>query len=172
MKNITNSLKRLYITRWNQVPIAFFVVGLVFSGISPLKIDSQKANAAEKQIVSDNPLLIVKNNSILPVSSLPQYEVAHTFNVLVTAYSSTPEETDDTPFVTAAGTGVRDGIVANNLLPFGTKIRMPSLYGDKIFVVEDRMNAKKSDYHVDVWYPSKREAINFGSKITSVQILN
>lgn len=173
MINIIDVLKRLYITRWNQIPMAFFVAGMIFSGISPLEIDSKIANAAEKQvIISDNPLLIVKNNSLLPISSLPQYEIAHKFNVMVTAYSSTPEETDDTPFITAAGTDVRDGIVANNLLPFGTKVRMPDIYGDKVFVVEDRMNTRKGNYHVDVWLPSKTEAINFGAQITSFEILN
>ena len=43
----------------------------------------------------------------------------------VTAYSSTPEETDDTPFVTASGTSVRDGVIATNFLEFGTK-NMPA----------------------------------------------
>src|SRR3990167_1248447 len=40
--------------------------------------------------------------------------------VTITAYSSTPEETDSTPFITASGTHVRDGVVAANFLPLGT----------------------------------------------------
>ena len=91
--------------------------------------------------------------------------------VVVTAYSSCPEETDDTPFITASGKSVADGVVANNLLPLGTKIRIPELYGDKVFVVEDRMNSKKSDYHVDIWLPSKTLALNFGVKTAEIEIL-
>jgi 3D (Asp-Asp-Asp) domain-containing protein len=97
--------------------------------------------------------------------------VVKKIRVMVTAYSSTPSETDDTPFITAAGTSVRDGIVANNKYPFGTKIRIPELYGDKIFVVEDRMHPTKSYYCVDIWFSSHKEAENFGAKITYIEIL-
>lgn len=90
--------------------------------------------------------------------------------VVITAYSSTVDQTDDTPFITANGTYVRDGIVANNMLPFGTKIKIPELYGDKEFVVADRMNALKSDYHIDIWFPSYLEAKNFGVKKTYIEV--
>ncbi|HCC59705.1 MAG: hypothetical protein A2402_02825 [Candidatus Staskawiczbacteria bacterium RIFOXYC1_FULL_37_43] len=98
-------------------------------------------------------------------------KIVKTIKVVVTAYSSCPEETDDTPFITASGKSVADGVVANNLLPLGTKIRIPELYGDKVFVVEDRMNSKKSDYHVDIWLPSKTLALNFGVKTAEIEIL-
>jgi 3D (Asp-Asp-Asp) domain-containing protein len=94
-----------------------------------------------------------------------------TIEVLVSAYSSTPDQTDDTPLITASGKYVADGIIANNLLPFGTKIRIPALYGDKIFVVEDRMNKNKSKYHIDIWMPEKDLAINFGRKNAEIEIL-
>lgn len=90
--------------------------------------------------------------------------------VVITAYSSTVDQTDDTPFITANGTYVRDGIVANNMLPFGTKIKIPELYGNKEFVVADRMNALKSDYHIDIWFPSYLEAKNFGVKKTYIEV--
>src|SRR3989344_1966573 len=62
--------------------------------------------------------------------------------VAASAYSSTPDQTDDSPFITAWNTRVRDGIIAANFLPFGTKIKIPDAYGDKIFIVEDRMNRR------------------------------
>ncbi|MEK7138345.1 MAG: hypothetical protein AAB787_02435 [Patescibacteria group bacterium] len=95
-------------------------------------------------------------------------EVANTLNLWVTAYSSTPEETDDTPFITASGSTVRDGIVATNLLPFGTKVMIPEHFGEKVFVVEDRMHSRKTN-NLDVWMPSKQEALKFG--ITEAKIL-
>ena len=91
--------------------------------------------------------------------------------MIVTAYSSTPFETDSDPFITAAGTQVRDGIIANNLLPFGTKIRLPELYGEKVFIVEDRMSWKKGPYHFDIWFPSHWEAKKFGAQRTYLEIL-
>lgn len=91
--------------------------------------------------------------------------------VIITAYSSTPDQTDDTPFTTASGKQVADGIVANNMLPFGTKIRIPELYGDKIFVVEDRMHSRKSNYQFDIWFPERQLAVNFGVKTAEIEIL-
>jgi 3D (Asp-Asp-Asp) domain-containing protein len=90
--------------------------------------------------------------------------------VVITAYSSTVDQTDDTPFITANGSYVRDGIIANNMLPFGTKVKIPELYGNKEFVVEDRMNALKSDYHIDIWLPSREQAINFGVKKAYIEV--
>ena len=94
-----------------------------------------------------------------------------TIKVVITAYSSTPDQTDDAPFTTASGKSVADGVVANNMLPLGTKIKIPGLYGDKIFVIEDRMNRKKSDYHIDIWMPSREVAVNFGVKTAEIQVL-
>ncbi len=121
-------------------------------------------------------LAVVQENSLLSISNPLnlEYQTAQTvreLNVVITAYSSTVSQTDSTPFTTAAGTTVRDGIVANNLLAFGTKIKIPELYGDKIFVVEDRMHSKKGYYHIDIWFPSYREAKNFGAKRTHIEVL-
>lgn len=82
--------------------------------------------------------------------------------VILTAYSSSPDETDETPYITAAGTEVRDGVIANNCLAFGTKIQIPELFGDKVFVVEDRKNTSYGCEWIDLWYPSKEEAKKFG----------
>jgi 3D (Asp-Asp-Asp) domain-containing protein len=96
-------------------------------------------------------------------------EAALRFHV-ITAYSSTVEETDSDPFTTAAGTQVRDGIVAMNTLPFGSKIMIPDLFGSKVFTVEDRM-APKNHHKVDIWFPSKQEAIQFGVKKARVLVI-
>ena len=90
--------------------------------------------------------------------------------VSITAYSSTPDQTDDSPFITARGTYVRDGIVAANFLPFGTKIKIPELFGDKIFVVEDRMNSRYW-HKVDIWFPERHDALEFGFKTAKIQIV-
>jgi len=90
--------------------------------------------------------------------------------VPVTAYSSTPDQTDSTPFITASGTDVREGVVACNFLRFGTKVRFPQLYGEKIFVVEDRM-AVRNSHKMDIWFVSRDQARQFGIKIAKVEIL-
>jgi len=98
-------------------------------------------------------------------------KVVKKVKMIITAYSSTPNQTDSTPFITASGKRVADGIVANNMLPFGSKIRIPELYGDKIFIVEDRMHQRKGNYHLDIWFPEYCQAKNFGAKISYIEIL-
>jgi len=117
--------------------------------------------------------VFVQSNSLSSLSNPtnPPPRVVRELPVIITAYSSTVSQTDDTPFITASGSYVRDGIVANNLLPFGTKIRIPEVYGDKIFVVEDRMNRKKGYYHVDVWFSDYWQAKSFGAKNLIIEVL-
>lgn len=88
----------------------------------------------------------------------------------VTAYSSTPDQTDDTPFITASGSHVRWGVVATNFLPIGTLVRLPDHYGDQIFVVEDRMNARY-DVRLDIWMETREEARAWGLKDVNLEVL-
>lgn len=118
-------------------------------------------------------LVIIEGNTLV---SFTKVESPETFSpkkieVIVTAYSSTEGETDSDPFITAAGTQVREGIVANNFLSFGTKIKIPEIFGEKIFVVEDRMHWRKGNYHIDVWFPDYWKALNFGAKRTYIEIV-
>lgn len=90
--------------------------------------------------------------------------------IKVTGYSSRIEETDETPFITASGTTVRPGVIAANWLPFGTKVRIPDVFGNRVFVVEDRMHRRNSD-KMDIWFPTTEEALRFGVQSTRVEIL-
>ena len=90
--------------------------------------------------------------------------------IMVTGYSSTPWETDGDPFVTASGKKPRIGTAAANFLPFGTKIKIPEIFGDQIFVIEDRMHPRFRD-RIDIWFPNFWQAKEFGIKKTKVYIL-
>lgn len=90
---------------------------------------------------------------------------------LLTGYSSTPDQTDSSPFIAADGTRVYDGMVANNCLPFGTKIKIPSLYGDKLFTIHDRMNKRYGCGKFDIWFDApKKEVMKFGVQRAEVQV--
>ena len=78
----------------------------------------------------------------------------------ITAYSSTPDQTDDTPFITASNQRVRWGIVACNDLPFGTKVEIDGL---GMFEVQDRMNSRH-DNEMDIWFPDRVSALEFGKQ--------
>ncbi len=155
--------------------IILLVLG-IFLSISPI-LESKTQSNENSLIISSfqemsESLATIEKNSLLPVSSLFISNPDNpTIKVIITAYSSSSWQTDSSPFVTAAGTEVRDGIIANNLLAFGTKVKIPELYGNKIFVVEDRMHSRKGYYHVDIWFSSYDEALNFGAKTTYIEIL-
>lgn len=90
---------------------------------------------------------------------------------VITAYSSTVDQCDSDPFIAASGKRVYDGMIAANFLPLGTKIKIPSLYGDKIFTVDDRMNARYGYGRMDIWMDAPRAEVNaFGVKRVEVEI--
>jgi len=95
--------------------------------------------------------------------------------VIATAYSSTVDQTNSDPFTTAANTPVRDGIIAANFLKFYSQIKIPEIYGDKIFTVEDRMNRRFTDAvppRIDIWMTERYLAKQFGVKRTTIVILD
>lgn len=93
---------------------------------------------------------------------------------ILTAYNSLPEQTDDTPCITANGFDVcehwTEDTIAANFLKFGTKVRIPELFGDRIFIVRDRMNKRYSD-RVDIWMKDKTDARVFGRKVAKIEIV-
>ena len=177
------SLKQLFSMRKREISFLWGLISLTilfFLSFSPVFAPSYLSNAEAgfRVIEPQNPMIetpLIQKNSFLTSSShyLPEDKITvlETISVIVTAYSSTIDQTDLDPFVTAAGTIVRDGVVATNILPFGTKIKIPELYGDKVFVVEDRMHWRKG-YHIDIWFPSRDEALQFGIKTTDALILS
>lgn len=96
---------------------------------------------------------------------------ARTITVPVSAYTSEPGQTDGSPFTTADGSQVRDGIVAANFLPIGTRIRIPQYFGDQVFEVHDRMNARYT-YRMDIWMLSKSDAMKWGVRNVKIEVLN
>ncbi len=95
--------------------------------------------------------------------------------VVATAYSSSPEETDDDPCTTANGFNVcknnAENVIAANFLPFGTRVRIPNLYGERIFTVHDRMNSRYGRGRIDLWMKTKGSAQQFGVKRTKIEIV-
>jgi 3D (Asp-Asp-Asp) domain-containing protein len=94
-----------------------------------------------------------------------------TITVPISAYNSEPGQTDSSPFTTADGSQVRDGIVAANFLKHGTRIRIPDHFGDKVFEVHDRMNARYT-YKIDIWMLNKSDALKWGVRNVKVEILD
>ncbi|MBU0670836.1 MAG: 3D domain-containing protein [Patescibacteria group bacterium] len=101
------------------------------------------------------------------VGEMPPSEI---LEVKLTAYSSTPGETSGDPFITASGARVHDGTIAANCLPFGTRVKIPEIYGDKIFVVEDRLAARMGCSTVDIWFSDRSSALAFGRAYATIEV--
>jgi len=90
-------------------------------------------------------------------------------SVMAVAYSSTPDQTDASPLITASGLKVGPGVVAANWLPFGTKIRI----GQQIYTVQDRLNARyNGQLVIDIWQPTRAQAVEFGVKHIEIEVLS
>lgn len=136
------------------IVLGIFKIGVIEGAVENYSYDSSYSYAYESALVNQS-----------PITPAPW-----SVEVRVTAYSSRPEETDDTPFITAAGTKTRPGVVAANWLPLGTKVRIPEIFGDRVFIVEDRMHKRNGD-KLDVWFPTTEEALRFGKQIARIEIL-
>lgn len=127
----------------------------------------QPADAAPVQVTE---IRAEKPAQVLPAVQTKPTTTGRVIYVTVTAYSSTPDQTDSTPFITANGTRVRDGIIAANFLRFGTKVRFPDYSGDKIYEVTDRMNARYPN-RADIWMETRDAAMDFGIRTLKMEIL-
>ena len=83
-----------------------------------------------------------------------------TLQGIFTAYNAEPEQTDSNPDIMASGKKVYEGAIANNCLPFGTKIEV----NGKVKIVEDRMNSRYGCDHFDIYMESYDDAIKFGKQ--------
>ena len=112
-----------------------------------------------------------------PGGQLPEsddVDIKWSKHFVITAYNSEAGQTDDSPCITASNfnvcnNGVEDTIAAN-FLPFGAKVKIPELFGDRVFTVRDRMNRRFSN-RVDVWMIEKQDAKQFGVKYAKIQVL-
>jgi 3D (Asp-Asp-Asp) domain-containing protein len=112
----------------------------------------------------------INNDTISRFPISKERSARYFLHVPTTAYSSTVDQTDDTPFITASGTLVRPGVVAANFLPIGTYLRIPDYYGDMIFVVEDRMN-ERYNKRLDIWMETRDQAIKWGIRHVTIEVL-
>lgn len=127
-------------------------------------------NSEKTEEINNTATMVVQNN-------LPEKDDVAVKSVslhTMTAYNSEQGQTDDSPCITANGFnvcehGVEDTVAAN-FLPFGAKVRMPELYGDKIFTVRDRMNSRYKN-RLDIWMVNKADAMRFGVKTVKIEVL-
>jgi len=126
-----------------------------------------------------NPGVIFYNGVPAKDSHLPKnsaVESKYEVNEVLTAYTSEAAQTDDSPCITANGFDLckhgQEDTVAINGVKMGTRVRFPDLFGNRVFVVRDRMNARYGSNRADVWMLSKANAISFGVKVARMEVLD
>jgi 3D (Asp-Asp-Asp) domain-containing protein len=117
---------------------------------------------------------VAATSTLTVPTSTPAVKVLRTSTHVITAYNSDVAQTDDDPCTTANGFNVcqhqTEDTIAANFLKFGTKVQIPELFGDRVFVVRDRMNKKHAN-RVDVWMNERADAINFGVKVAQIRVI-
>lgn len=98
-------------------------------------------------------------------------EPPHEFLIAeISAYTSSVDETDESPHENASGGRPSHGSVAcPSRFDFGTEI----MINGETYTCDDRMNPRytEGDYF-DIWMETKAEAIHFGRVQMSVQVLD
>lgn len=178
IKKFKKSAKKLINNYYLKANIAILIVALSSSLSFPQhSLATEVGNTTqsiEMELISGNFQSNIDEFSILPGTNptLPEIEQKQPTRVVkmtITAYNSDSAQTDDSPCITASGLDVckrgAEDIVATNYmhLPFGTIVKIPELFGDKEFIIHDRMNARYSA-RMDVWMESYASARKFGVK--------
>jgi len=151
-----------------KVVVSVIIPSIVFGMLMP-----QTANAETQEVtftLLSSPVEAKTQPNDFPVAG--DREPLKIIKVVSTAYSSDVWQTDDTPCIPASGYDLcahyekygEGDTIAANFLPLGTKVRFPEFYGDKVFIVRDRMNARYGYGRIDIWMPTYNEAKTFGVK--------
>lgn len=146
------------------------------------KAKAQAAAAAKAAAARARAIKEAQAKSTAKAREAAKAKTGPSYVLTATAYNSLSAQTDRTPHITATGTRTRFGIVALSRdmlrkIPYGSVVRIEDLgttggrgagkynklLSQQLFVVEDTMHARKVN-QVDVWFPSRREALNWGRR--------
>lgn len=95
-------------------------------------------------------------------------KIPQTMQIVVSYYTASRDETDDTPCITADGTNIcpaKVPVIANNCLSFGTKVRI----NGTLYEVHDRMAQRFGCEQFDILLTDKAEAIRRGRHTAELQ---
>ena len=134
-----------------------------------ISIGSESIRAPEESLIMLPEEIQEENLQKLREEAM-QVEAVSTVYMEASAYNSVPGQTDGSPFKTAIGSLTREGVIASNYFPIGTKIQIPDHFGDQVFRVEDRMNPR---YHktLDIWMEEISDAKQWGRRYIKVDVI-
>ena len=161
------------ISRKNQRRLDLVMNLVVAALIINVAIPVRTTVAEGKPLKTVTPTVtVVAPTSVPPLPTIADKPIVKKLTVRSSAYSSTKDQTDSDPFTTASGSKVHEGTIATNGLPFGTKIRIPKYFGDKVFTVEDRMSRKWGTKKIDIWMTTRQQAKQWGVRTITIEIVS
>lgn len=163
-KKTRQRLKHLF-----ALAIASLILNLSFPTLHPVQSAGAQPRNRSATVEQSRVVAPVVTQGQLP--SIKDKPAKRRLAVRASAYSSTVGQTDSDPFTAASGAKVHDGMIAMNGMPFGTKIRIPDYYGNKVFTVEDRMNARWGTRKIDIWMTTITAARQWGVRTVTIEIL-
>jgi len=170
LRKILRKINKIWL-KLEKIILIVVILELSFPQISLAKELEKQQNTAVVYELKQNQVINNEETKKLPI--INEIKPRYKSRVLATAYNSLPNQTDASPCITASGLNVckrnQEDIIAANFLPFGTKIKIPKLYGDRIFYVQDRMN-KKYSQRIDVWLKNYSEAKKFGCQYVEIEV--
>ena len=121
--------------RRQSVNISTLVFVLVVAGYLLFPRLTNADMELEQMVLDDEVISMIvasMQNETINYGRLPMSDSAlarNYFTIPLTAYTSDPAQTDDTPCITASGLDVcarnEENVVAANFLPMGTRVRIP-----------------------------------------------
>lgn len=149
MQIIRKKRVKKHLITWNRIWWAFIIIAAIYT----LSIAFTAFAAASRDIEIVQPEQ--KRDVIAAV---------------VTAYTSSVDETDADPFITASGKETRRGVIAcPSKLSFGTVVE----FEGNEYICEDRMNRRyREQDRFDVWVPHKSEAYAWGLKQGEIVVVS
>lgn len=163
-----------------RLSLVFLAFIVFFSFNFPQHTIAASSNNLESNeiTISSDSSKTIQEYSLFPVNkSLPvvsEKTPVKVITVRATAYNSEVAQTDASPCITANGFNVCESevedTIAANFLEFGTKVKIPEYFGDKVFTVRDRMNARYGSGRIDIFMKDKGLAKQFGAKTFQMEI--
>ena len=105
--------------------------------------------------------------AVLPPYHLETNELGYR---IVTAYNPVPNQTDNTPCISASGMNICEiqrNIIATNEFAFGTLLMIDG----KVWEVQDRTN-KRYSHRIDLLMYDYQEAKNWGKRTLKIDLVN
>lgn len=171
LKRINKKLGFIW-QKLNNIFLVIIILELIFPQISL----AQNIEAQTLDNIENIPPIQISQTIDDPGVRLPKNGLREPFLktwLIATAYNSLPNQTDNSPCITASGFDLcendKENIIATNFLPIGTIVKIPDLFGDRIFRVEDRMHSKYYK-QIDIWFRDYDDAVKFGAKWVEIEV--